>query len=102
VLGAFVDNIPYTAAMAPIVEDVVNAAPDPAQGRRCGGRSPWGPTSAQHHGGGRRRQRRGPGIAARQGQPISFWRFTRLGLVVTAVTLVVAWVYVWLRYYAFL
>ena len=27
VLGAFVDNIPYTATMAPIVEDLANAAP---------------------------------------------------------------------------
>ena len=41
------------------------------------------------------------GIAARHGEPISFWRFTRYGLVVTAVTLVIAWVYVWLHYYAF-
>jgi Na+/H+ antiporter NhaD/arsenite permease-like protein len=33
VLAAFVDNIPYTAAMAPIVDDVVSAAPDPALDR---------------------------------------------------------------------
>ncbi len=41
-------------------------------------------------------------IAARHGQAISFWRFTKYGLLVTAMTLVLAWVYVWLRYYAFL
>jgi Na+/H+ antiporter NhaD/arsenite permease-like protein len=31
--------------------------------------------------------------------PISFWTFTKYGLVVTAATLAVAWPYVWLRYY---
>jgi Na+/H+ antiporter NhaD/arsenite permease-like protein len=77
VLGAFVDNIPYTAAMAPIVEDVVTAVAAGANVVVTG-------------------------IAAREGQPISFWKFTHYGLVVTAVTLVIAWVYVWLRYYAFL
>ena len=46
VLGAFVDNIPYTAAMAPIVEDLVAAAPDPQPAGRCGGRSRWAPTWA--------------------------------------------------------
>ncbi|WP_147123978.1 ArsB/NhaD family transporter, partial [Nocardia neocaledoniensis] len=32
-LGAFVDNIPYTATMAPVVEGLVAGAPDPATGR---------------------------------------------------------------------
>ncbi|MGV9482677.1 proteasome ATPase, partial [Gordonia aichiensis] len=32
-LGAFVDNIPYTATMAPVVEDIVAGAPDPETGR---------------------------------------------------------------------
>ena len=45
VLGAFVDNIPYTAAMAPIVEELVAAAPDPAhrpssRGPGCAAPSP--------------------------------------------------------------
>jgi Na+/H+ antiporter NhaD/arsenite permease-like protein len=39
------------------------------------------------------------GIAARQGYPISFWRFTRYGLVVTAVTILLSWPYLWLRYF---
>ncbi len=33
--------------------------------------------------------------------PISFWEFTKYGLLVTAVTLLVAWPYVWGRFYAF-
>ena len=41
------------------------------------------------------------GLAGRAGHPISFWQFTRLGLVVTAVTVVLAALYLWLRYFAF-
>jgi Na+/H+ antiporter NhaD/arsenite permease-like protein len=41
------------------------------------------------------------GIAARHLHPISFWTFTKYGLVVTVFTLVLAWPYVWLRYFAF-
>ena len=40
------------------------------------------------------------GIAARAGHPISFWQFTRYGLVVTFSSLAVGWLYVWLRYFA--
>jgi len=39
------------------------------------------------------------GIAAKAGQPISFWEFTKRGLIVTAITVVVAWFYVWIRYF---
>ena len=41
------------------------------------------------------------GIAYRNGTPISFWEFTKKGIVVTAVTIAVAAPYVWLRYFAF-
>jgi Na+/H+ antiporter NhaD/arsenite permease-like protein len=40
------------------------------------------------------------GIAAQEGQPISFWQFTKYGIVTTAVTVTVAWGYVWLPYFA--
>ncbi len=39
------------------------------------------------------------GIAERAGHPISFWQFSKYGLVVTAVTTAVAGLYVWLRYF---
>ncbi|CAA9581167.1 MAG: Na+/H+ antiporter NhaD and related arsenite permeases [uncultured Thermomicrobiales bacterium] len=41
------------------------------------------------------------GISERRGQPIGFWGFTRVGLPFTLATLVVASLYVWLRYLAF-
>ena len=41
------------------------------------------------------------GIAARNGHPISFWKFTKYGALTAFVTIAVAWAYLWLRYYAF-
>ncbi len=39
------------------------------------------------------------GIAARNGQPISFWQFSRYGLLVAAITVLLSWPYLWLRYF---
>ena len=39
------------------------------------------------------------GIAARNGHPISFWTFTKYGLLVAFVTISLSWVYVALRYF---
>ena len=41
------------------------------------------------------------GIAARAGYPISFWEFTRYGLIVTAITVALAVPYLYLRFFAF-
>ena len=41
------------------------------------------------------------GLAERAGQPITFWQFTKYGLIVTAVTVASAVPYLWLRYFAF-
>jgi Na+/H+ antiporter NhaD/arsenite permease-like protein len=40
------------------------------------------------------------GIAAKAGERISFWGFTRYGAVGTVMTRLVAWAYVYLRYFA--
>lgn len=40
------------------------------------------------------------GIAHRSDNPISFWEFTRKGALVTAVSIALAALYVWLRYFA--
>lgn len=42
------------------------------------------------------------GIARRAGAPISFWEFTRKGAVVTAVSIALAAIYLWLRYFVLL
>ncbi|HEX5995818.1 MAG TPA: hypothetical protein VFY84_11810, partial [Jiangellales bacterium] len=41
------------------------------------------------------------GMAERAGRRISFWEFTRYGLVVTVVTIALCVPYLWLRYFAF-
>ncbi|RYP87685.1 hypothetical protein EKO23_04605 [Nocardioides guangzhouensis] len=101
IVGGFVDNIPYTAATVPIVEDLVLASPNPGSG------SPlwWAFVFGADLGGNTTAVAAGAnvvvlGIAARAGQPISFWQFTRHGLVVTFASLAIAWLYVWLRYFA--
>jgi Na+/H+ antiporter NhaD/arsenite permease-like protein len=101
VVGAFVDNIPYTTAMVPIVEDLVAATPT------SGADSPlwWAFVFGADLGGNSTAVAAGAnvvvlGIAAKAGEPISFWGFTRYGIVTTVATLAVAWVYVYLRYFA--
>ncbi|MHB9028721.1 MAG: hypothetical protein ACYC9O_08130, partial [Candidatus Latescibacterota bacterium] len=37
-------------------------------------------------------------IAARNGYPISFWVFTKYGVIYTILALVITSVYIWLRY----
>ena len=101
VLSGIVDNIPYVATMAPLVSDLVqagNGAPGAdaawwslALGADLGGNATAVGASANVV---------VLGIAARSGHPISFWGFTRYGIIVTAVTISIAWVYVWLRYFA--
>jgi Na+/H+ antiporter NhaD/arsenite permease-like protein len=101
VVGAFVDNIPYSTATAPIVEDMVAATSS------SGADSPlwWAFVFGADLGGNATAVAAGAnvvvlGIAAKAGSPISFWEFTKYGVVVTAATLVVAWGYVYLRYFA--
>ncbi|GHE63171.1 ArsB/NhaD family transporter [Streptomyces capitiformicae] len=100
VLSGIVDNIPYVATMAPITSDLV---------QNMGGGSDhvmwWALALGADLGGnataiGASANVVVLGIAERNRQPISFWQFTKYGLVVTAVTVVIALGYVWLRYFA--
>ena len=100
-IGAFVDNIPYTTAAVPIVADMVAATPT------SGADSPlwWALVFGADLGGNATAVAAGAnvvvlGIAAKAGEPISFWQFTKYGVVVTVATLLVAWLYVYLRYFA--
>ena len=100
VLGAFFDNIPYTATMAPIVEGIVAQAPNPSVGEALW----WAFALGADYGGNGTAVAASAnivvlGIAARNGHPISFWQFTKYGILTTTLTTVVAWLYVWLRYF---
>lgn len=98
-LSAIVDNIPYVATMSPIVAELVANAGgnDQAQvlwwalaiGADLGGNATAIGASANVV---------ALGLAERAGKPISFWEFTKYGLVVTAVTITLAVPYLWLRY----
>ncbi|WP_214103610.1 SLC13 family permease [Acrocarpospora catenulata] len=99
-LGAFFDNIPYTATMAPVVEGVVAHAPDPQTGQALW----WAFALGADFSGNGTAVAASPnvvalGIAARTGHRISFWQFTRYGILVTLLSTVLAWIYVWLRYF---
>ncbi len=100
VVGAIVDNIPYTTAMTPVVAQMV------ASTGHTGADSPlwWAFVFGADLGGNTTAVAAGAnvvvlGVAAKWGRPISFWKFTKYGLVVTGVTVVLAWLYVWLRYF---
>ncbi|MFG2078165.1 ArsB/NhaD family transporter [Nonomuraea maritima] len=98
-LSAVVDNIPYVATMSPIVHDLVqaNGGDGPAQvlwwalaiGADLGGNATAVGAAANVV---------IIGIAARNGTPISFWQFTRYGIVVTLVTVAMSTPYLLLRY----
>jgi Na+/H+ antiporter NhaD/arsenite permease-like protein len=98
-LSAVVDNIPYVATMAPITGDLV---------QQMGGDSDhamwWALTLGADLGGnataiGASANVVVLGIAERSGQPISFWHFTKYGLVVTVATIIPSGIYLWLRYF---
>ncbi|GAB3985565.1 ArsB/NhaD family transporter [Plantactinospora veratri] len=100
VLGAFFDNIPYVATMAPVVEGLVATAPDPQTGQALW----WAFAFGADFGGNGTAVAASAnvvaiGIAARTGHRISFWQFTRYGIIVTIMSTVLAWIYVWLRYF---
>jgi len=100
VLSAVIDNIPYVATVAPLVQTLVEAGGGSAQatplwwalalGADLGGNATAVGASANVV---------VIGIAARNGHPISFWHFTRYGSVVAVVTIAISWFYLWLRYY---
>ncbi|WP_078943817.1 SLC13 family permease [Streptomyces aureus] len=101
VLSGVVDNIPYVATMAPITSDLVHT---------MGGGSDhvmwWALALGADLGGnataiGASANVVVLGIAERNRQPITFWQFTKYGLIVTAVTVAISLGYVWLRYFAF-
>jgi Na+/H+ antiporter NhaD/arsenite permease-like protein len=101
-LSGVVDNIPYTAAMSPIVLQLTQGIADPVQADALW----WSLAIGADFGGnltaiGASANVVVLGIAMRSGSPISFWEFTKKGAIVTAVTILLAAPYLWLRYFAF-
>ena len=99
-LSGIVDNIPYTAAMSPVVLQLTQGISDPTQAEALW----WSLAIGADFGGnltaiGASANVVVLGIAARAGSPISFWEFTRKGAVVTVVTILLAAPYLWLRYF---
>ncbi|MBI5104364.1 MAG: ArsB/NhaD family transporter [Solirubrobacterales bacterium] len=93
--SALVDNIPFTAAMIPVVEQLQQGGEDDglwwalALGACFGGNATLIAAAANVA---------AAGLAARAGRPISFLAFLRVGLPVTLVSLVLATGYVMVRY----
>ncbi|MGH3621967.1 MAG: SLC13 family permease, partial [Sciscionella sp.] len=99
-LSGVVDNIPYVATMSPLVLDLVHGIPDAGHATALW----WALALGADLGGnltavGASANVVVIGIAKRNDTPISFWRFTRTGAVVTAVTIAIAAPYLWLRYF---
>ncbi|MDJ0355507.1 ArsB/NhaD family transporter [Paenarthrobacter sp. PH39-S1] len=98
--SGIIDNIPYVATLAPITHDLVEAGGAAAKplwwalalGADLGGNATAVGASANVV---------VIGIAKRYDHPISFWTFTKYGLVVTAVTVGLCVPYLLLRYYLF-
>lgn len=99
VFSGVVDNIPYVATMTPLVAGLV------ASGGGAEATSLWWALALGADLGGNATAVGASanvvvtGIAARNGYPISFARFTRYGVVVAAVTVTICWPYLWLRYF---
>ena len=102
VLSGVIDNIPYVATMSPVVADLAATVSNPVQAQALW----WSLAAGADFGGnltavGASANVVMIGIAAREGHPISFWDFSRKGVIVTALSIAIAAPYVWLRYFAF-
>ena len=99
-VSGIIDNIPYVATMTPIVSELAAAMPDMAHPDALW----WALALGADFGGnltavGASANVVMLGIARRADSPISFWEFTRKGAVVTAMSIALAAVYLWLRYF---
>jgi Na+/H+ antiporter NhaD/arsenite permease-like protein len=95
IASGIVDNIPYTATMIPVVENLGKAMPiaplwwSLALGACLGGNATLVGAAANVV---------VANLSEKSGNPISFGLFLRYGAIVTFVSILLASVYVWLRY----
>jgi Na+/H+ antiporter NhaD/arsenite permease-like protein len=97
VLSGFVDNIPYVAAMAPVVDQLTGEL-------GAGAVLWWALALGADLGGnltivGASANVVVVGLARRAGHPITFGEFFKYGAVVTLMSLTVSAVYLWVRYF---
>ncbi len=101
-VSGIIDNIPYVATMTPIVAELSSTLPTNSHADALW----WALGLGADFGGnltavGASANVVMLGIARRAGNPISFWEFTRKGIVVTIVSVTLSAVYLWLRYFVF-
>ncbi|MGB6206677.1 SLC13 family permease [Mycobacterium sp.] len=101
-LGSFINNVPYAATMTPVVAQLAESIP----GHTSSGVLWWALLLGTVLGGnltavGASANIVAVGIAQRAGHPVSFWDFTRRGVVVTAFSFALSVGYLWVRYFAF-
>jgi Na+/H+ antiporter NhaD/arsenite permease-like protein len=101
VLSGIVNNVPYAATMAPIVAQLL-----PSMGHAHSQALWWALVLGTDLGGNLTAVGASAnvvilGIARRADSPISFWEFTREGLVVTLMSVALAALYLWVRYFVF-
>ncbi|KZS61546.1 ArsB/NhaD family transporter [Mycobacterium ostraviense] len=99
-VSGIIDNIPYVATMTPIVTELVTVMPGQVDSNVLW----WALALGADFGGnltavGASANVVMLGIARRAGTPISFWEFTRKGILVTTISLAVAAIYLWVRYF---
>ena len=98
--SGLIDNVPYVATMTPIVTHLASSMPHQEHGNVLW----WSLALGGDLGGnltavGSSANIVMIGIALRSGYSISFWEFTRKGIVITAISTVLCALYLWLRYF---
>lgn len=101
-VSGIIDNIPYTATMTPIVSELAASMPDMAHPNALW----WALALGADFGGnltavGASANVVMLGIARRADYPISFWEFTRKGVLITVLSIGLSAIYLWLRYFVF-
>lgn len=99
-VSGVIDNVPYVATMTPIVSHLATTMPGQAHHNVLW----WSLALGGDLGGnltavGSTANIVMVGIALRSGNPISFWEFTRKGVLVTTLSTALCALYLWLRYF---
>jgi Na+/H+ antiporter NhaD/arsenite permease-like protein len=99
-VSGVIDNIPYVATMTPIVAELAANMSGPVDSNVLW----WALALGADFGGnltavGASANVVMLGIGRRADYPISFWEFTRKGVAVTAVSIALSALYLWLRYF---